>query len=324
MDNTNAFAAVKAITYWLSKHQLEVLNVAGPRLSKDSRIYDEVKKILSSVIHLDSASGLVPNLDLSPPLIPASVDEAVEDLISKMPLKDKIALAKQDEEELSSLHPTLGKYIREKYGLWTLNTALIESCSSLSDKESLTPDDASAIILRGRERFLLKGKGGKAMKSSTHMDTAAISDTSPVLLGGKGTGYERSVRVTFSLTNAEQNVGHDAYARLFGETRELFGLDRFPNFAEDAGRKYLLKTKKANYDFHRDFFFGDTILIKMGITEIKGASFVLNADFINDETKEVHAAASQLIVYADMAGKVKRFPEEFKMFLQNISSTKLG
>lgn len=161
------------------------------------------------------------------------------------------------------------------------------------------------------------------MKNSTHMDTAAISDTSPVLLRGKGAGYERSVRVTFSLTNAEQNVGHDAYARLFGETRELFGLDRFPNFGEEAGRKYLLKTKKANYHFYKDFFFGDTILIKMRITEIKGASFVLNADFINDDTKEIHASASQVIAYADMAGKVKRFPEEFKMFLKNISSPNL-
>jgi len=159
------------------------------------------------------------------------------------------------------------------------------------------------------------------MKSFTHMDTDAIGDASPVIMAGIGTGYERRVRVTFSLTNAEQNVGHDAYAKLFGETRELFGLDCFPNFAEDAGQKYLLKTKKANYEFYKDFFFGDTILIKMGIIEIKGASFVLKADFINDETKEVHATASQVIAYADMAGKAKRFPEEFKMFLQSISST---
>jgi len=148
LDATNPFAAVKAISYWLSKHNIEILNVAGPRLSKEPRIYDEVKKILSSVILLDSVSDHLPNLDVSPPLIPATVEEAIEDLISKMPLKDKISLAKLDEEELSLLHPTLGRYIREKYGLWAVNKALIQSCSSFSDKESISPDDASAVIIR--------------------------------------------------------------------------------------------------------------------------------------------------------------------------------
>jgi Domain of unknown function (DUF6794) len=87
-------------------------------------------------------------IDLSPHLIPATVQEAVEDLISKMPLKNKIDLAKLEGSELSLLHPTLGKYIREKYGLWTVNKALIQSCSSFSNKEILHPDDASAIIIR--------------------------------------------------------------------------------------------------------------------------------------------------------------------------------
>jgi Circularly permutated YpsA SLOG family/Domain of unknown function (DUF6794) len=148
LDATNPFAAVKAINYWLAKHPIEVLNVAGPRLSKDPRIYDEVKKILSSVLHLDTVTDYLPDLDQSPHLIPATVEEAVKDLISKIPLKDKINLAKTEESELSLLHPSLGKYIREQYGLWTVNKALMQSCSSLSDKQSLHPDDASAVIIR--------------------------------------------------------------------------------------------------------------------------------------------------------------------------------
>jgi hypothetical protein len=68
LDFTNPFAAVKAITYWLSQHQIEELNVAGPRLSKDPRIYDEVKKILSSVLLLHTVTDYLPNHDQSPPL----------------------------------------------------------------------------------------------------------------------------------------------------------------------------------------------------------------------------------------------------------------
>jgi len=164
LDATNPFAAVKAINYWLAKHPIEVLNVAGPRLSKDHRIYDEVKKILSSVLHLDTVIDYLPDLDQSPHLIPATVDEAVEDLISKIPLKDKIALAKKDEEELSLLHPTLGKYIRETYGLWTVNKALIESCSSLSDSENIGPDSASAIIIRELWKALRRTHVMRAIK----------------------------------------------------------------------------------------------------------------------------------------------------------------
>lgn len=105
LDATNPFAATKAITYWLSEHDIETLNVAGPRLSKEPRIYDEVKKTLTSVILLNSVSDLLPKLHVSPPLIPSTVEEAVEDLISKLPLKDKTNIAKMDEEELSFLHP---------------------------------------------------------------------------------------------------------------------------------------------------------------------------------------------------------------------------
>jgi hypothetical protein len=81
-----------------------------------------------------------------------------------MPLKDKIALAKQDEEKLSLLYPTLGKYIRETYGLWTVTKALIQSCSSLSDKENLHPDDASAIIIRELWKALRRTRVMRAIK----------------------------------------------------------------------------------------------------------------------------------------------------------------
>jgi hypothetical protein len=164
LDASNPFAAVKFINYWLSRHQTEILNVAGPRLNKDPRIYDEVKKILSSVLLLHTVTDYFPNLDQPPPLIPATVEKAIADLTTRMALKDKIGLAKMDEEELSLLHPTLGRYIREKYGLWTVNKALIQSCSSFSDKENIHPDDASAIIIRELWKALRKTHALRAIK----------------------------------------------------------------------------------------------------------------------------------------------------------------
>ena len=78
---------------------------------------------------------------------PKTVDEAVERLISELPLKEKAKIAKMDRWELSALHVTLGPHIREKYGFWTGNEELMESCRILSGKENFDSAIASAMII---------------------------------------------------------------------------------------------------------------------------------------------------------------------------------
>jgi acyl-CoA thioesterase FadM len=131
--------------------------------------------------------------------------------------------------------------------------------------------------------------------------------------------FEKEIVVTFCLTNAEKNVGHDAYARLFGEVRELFGLECIHGFAGDAGQKYLLKTKETIFKFKKDFYFGDKILVRMHVREVRGASFVLAALFINQATGEVHAIGEHLIAYAGMDGRPQRLPQELKAVLEMAS-----
>jgi acyl-CoA thioesterase FadM len=127
--------------------------------------------------------------------------------------------------------------------------------------------------------------------------------------------YEYKTVVTFGDTNAEGNMGHDRYASLFGKTRELLALDFMPNFKEEAGKTFLLKTKSASYDYRRDFFFGDKISIRMSVSEINHASFSLKAEFVNEETNAVHAVGEQLIAYTDMNGKPTRLTQEIKDLL---------
>jgi len=78
---------------------------------------------------------------------PRSVDEAVERLISELSLKDRVAIAKMDEWGLSALHVTLGPHIRERYGFWTGNEALMESCRILSGKERFDIATGPALII---------------------------------------------------------------------------------------------------------------------------------------------------------------------------------
>ena len=79
--------------------------------------------------------------------LPRSVDEAVERLISELPLKDRVRIAKMDRWELSALHVTFGPHIREKYGFWTGNEALMESCRVLSGKDRFDIATGSAMII---------------------------------------------------------------------------------------------------------------------------------------------------------------------------------
>jgi acyl-CoA thioesterase FadM len=127
--------------------------------------------------------------------------------------------------------------------------------------------------------------------------------------------YEHTVRVTFCHTNAEGNMSHDDYARLFGVVRELMGLELIPRFKEEAGSRYLLKTKNAHYDYRYDFRFGDTIRVRMGVAEVTGASFTMQAEFINAVSGNIHAVGRQKIVYADIEGHPRRLPQELRKLL---------
>lgn len=130
--------------------------------------------------------------------------------------------------------------------------------------------------------------------------------------------YEYKTRVTFCLTNVEGNVSHDQYARLFGVARELFGLDFIPRFAEEAGSKYLLKTRSAAYEYIKDFFFGDVMKIRLFVSELTGASFTLAADYVHADTGEVHARGRQQIVYTDMTGRPRRIPDKLKTLIKSV------
>lgn len=78
---------------------------------------------------------------------PQSVDEAVERLISELPLKNRVAIAKMNQRELSAIHVTLGPGIRERYGFWTGNKELMESCRIRSGKDKFDIATGSAIII---------------------------------------------------------------------------------------------------------------------------------------------------------------------------------
>ena len=158
LNQIAAFQAAVAIKDWISKNKIEVLNVAGPRASKDPKIYKDSLKILESVYYLDLVQGGMSeigaeNSPLSetvnmPIRRPQSVEEAVERLILQMPLKDKATVANMSQNELPSLNSSIGGYIINNFRLLSGNHNLMDSCRLEAGGPFKHEEEAVSIIIK--------------------------------------------------------------------------------------------------------------------------------------------------------------------------------
>lgn len=151
---TPAFQAASLITSWLEQNGIEILNVAGPRASKDPKIYQLTKYIIESVYYLNIVAENVSGLKPMPYVPPESVNEAVERLSDELPLKDKVTIANMTASELPALNKTIGVYIQNKYELSSANVKLMESCRLTSQFPVSNAEGAAMIIIDALHRKL--------------------------------------------------------------------------------------------------------------------------------------------------------------------------
>jgi hypothetical protein len=155
LNKIPAFKAATHIRSWLDDNEIEILNVAGPRASKDDQIYGAVFKLIESVHYLEMMNTAQPhavgfqgsNHRLSKKQ-PKTVQQAIQKLINELPLKEKTTIANMAESELINLNAYLGRYILDNFGLWSGNEELVESCLSFADYPLHNEDDAAALIIK--------------------------------------------------------------------------------------------------------------------------------------------------------------------------------
>jgi hypothetical protein len=153
-----AFQAATLINNWILNKKIEILNVAGPRASKDPKIYNDTLNIIESTYYLGliergmPGAGAVnnpkPESSNRPVDVPLTVAQAVQRLMAQMPLKDRTMVANMLEDELPKLHLTLGAYIMNKFGLLAGNTELMESCRLEVGGKLQNEEDAAAVIVK--------------------------------------------------------------------------------------------------------------------------------------------------------------------------------
>jgi len=147
-----AFKASAIVAEWLSENQISILHVSGAQSGTVADIYEKTLNILTSAFWLSIEKESHPNQTQSSAdskgATPRNVKEAVDRLIAQMPLKDRITVANMTADELYTLNFTIGSYIRNHFGIWTGNEALLQSCRTISGEGSLHPKDASSVIIR--------------------------------------------------------------------------------------------------------------------------------------------------------------------------------
>lgn len=149
------FLAATKIHEWVLEKGIETLNVAGSRASGDSKIYEDTKHIIGTALLLntiavdprghirDHAGG---DFAERLPAPPKTVDDAVDQLISRMSLRDRVTIANMGIDELVGLQKSLGRYIGETFRL-SHNEELIGSCQDIATELVTDEDQAVAVII---------------------------------------------------------------------------------------------------------------------------------------------------------------------------------
>lgn len=150
------FKAATLVNDWIQLKYIDVLYVIGPKVCVHPDAWKHTAHIVEGALTLDlmDAPPDSHTTDFANkqnrekrPLIPKTVDEAVDQIIKEMPLKDRVYLSHLKKEGLGSLNLCLGVYIKNQFLQKDVNKELLGSCISVSGKKNLDENNAAFIII---------------------------------------------------------------------------------------------------------------------------------------------------------------------------------
>ena len=94
---------------------------------------------------------------------PPTVEKAVDRLAADMTFADRTRLANMSETALIRFHHSYGIFLRTELRL-PGNDPLMQSCMDTAHLESITPEQASFVILKALRKRLLAGNTLKVVK----------------------------------------------------------------------------------------------------------------------------------------------------------------
>jgi len=157
LEQHTAIKAARLLASWLDMNHIESLYVTGSTRERTSRIYHRTSHILESAIatllaQLSLPSYRGPSSDdagaAKPSKQPETVAEALTMLNSRLSLKEKTHIASGSLDIFLQADHPLGPYLQKILGLKAGNDMLMNSCAVCAGKNTLTPDEASQVIIR--------------------------------------------------------------------------------------------------------------------------------------------------------------------------------
>ncbi len=157
LNQMNSFQAAENIRAWIFDNKIEILNVAGPRNSKDPRIYKDVLDILETAFYLDIIDTNMPHASVSSGLfhekkdtlsqLPKTVDQAADTLISGLSFSDRTKIANLSPSKLKSLTESMSEEIITRFFIGEHNPDLMSSCREAVGNDNDDPHAAVEIIM---------------------------------------------------------------------------------------------------------------------------------------------------------------------------------
>jgi hypothetical protein len=169
------FEAAMIVHSFIVDNYIEILNVAGPRLSSDPTIYDETRTIIESMIYMielasEKGMGKIEYVSSGKDRssTPKTMNDAIKQISSRLTLKTRAKIASLNISYIASLYFELSDYIMDKFIFEADNTILFEQFIKdkevkISNKEKFVESnsiikagDFSMEIVKELKRFLEK------------------------------------------------------------------------------------------------------------------------------------------------------------------------
>jgi len=156
LELTPSFEAVTIVYDWIQTYNIDALYIIGPFTFEYYNIDRHMTIIVEGALLLDimdapqgsKVTDYYKDMYLQKiPVLPKTVDEAINQIMSDMSLEEKVRMANFDKEELRVINYSMSIFIRNQLFMKDINKELFESCLAVSEDKNLNEGTAALVII---------------------------------------------------------------------------------------------------------------------------------------------------------------------------------
>jgi len=155
------FEGAVLLNSFVKDYDIQVLNVAGPRLSGDPGIYRSVKAVIEALIYMQvleqgiefEAVESVPSPEEAG-YMPETIEQAVGFLEKSLSFRMKSGIANLNDSHIASLYFSLGDTIKERFQLYSSDNRLMNRYFQRNSRQNYDVDDLVMDMIKRLKRSL--------------------------------------------------------------------------------------------------------------------------------------------------------------------------